>query len=134
MKTVFITTRHETDAVHTDEKNLERARYACEHTMLKGLAPVCPRLFHTDSALDDDIERAQYRTMADSLIETCDEVHQYGASVDAVMAADLATAAKLGKPVKIYNSIGVPKNEWNSVKFKDDPDYKAACKIEGRTL
>lgn len=134
MKTVFITTRHETDERHTDEENLNRAKYACEHTMLKGLAPVCPRLFYADSTLNDETERDQYRNMADALIEACNEVHQYGASVDAVMAADLATAAKLGKPVKIYNSVGIPKNEWNSVKFKDDPDYKTACKAEGRTL
>lgn len=134
MKTVFIVTRHETDGRRTDEENLNRAKYACQLAMTKGLAPVCPRLFYTDSALEDEEERTQYRSMADAMIEACDEVHQYGASVDAVMAADLETAARLGKPVKIYNSVGIPKNEWNSVKFKDDPAYKAACEAEGHTL
>ena len=36
------------------------------------------------------------------------------------MAAEIRLAQELNIPVRIYNSIGIPKEKWNGVKFADE--------------
>ena len=121
MKKAFIITRYATDNKHAEQDNLDTAKYACYHTEQAGFEPVCPRLQPSETDIT-------------AMMQPCDIVRQYGASVDAEMAAQLEIAEKLGKSVEIFNSIGIPKADWNGEKFKNDPEYQALCAEAGRPL
>ena len=69
-----------------------------------------------------------------AFLAVCDEVWQWGATVSAGMAAELDLAKELGIPIKVFNSIGVPRDQWNSVKFAGVPEYEEACRKAGKTL
>lgn len=134
MEKVFIVTRYEEDKNHSNEGNMLRARQACRYALEDGLAPVCPRLFFGDLIEEDGRRSAAYAAATEALMAACDKVRRYGASVDGRMAGELALAEKLGKPIETFNSIGIPEKDWNSVKFKDDPGYQAACAEAGKIL
>jgi hypothetical protein len=46
------------------------------------------------------------------------------------MAAELAYAKELGIPIKVYNTIGIPYEQWNSVRFADVPEAAEFLKWE----
>jgi hypothetical protein len=68
-----------------------------------------------------------------TFLEVCDEVWQWefqlgetpNPAITEGMAAELAYAKKLGKPIKVFNTIGIPYEQWNSVKFADNPEALA---------
>ena len=64
----------------------------------------------------------------------CDEVWQWGKTITEGMAAELARAKELGIPIKVYNTLGIPYEQWNSVKLANDPTYIAECRKAGREL
>ena len=65
---------------------------------------------------------------------SCDEVWQWGKTITEGMAAELARAKELGIPIKVYNTLGIPYEQWNSVKLANDPAYIAECQKAGREL
>ena len=117
MKRVFICSRYRADATHTTENNIERALYACAYATIHGYAPYAPHLY-LPRYLDDEYPSNREVGMAigREFLSVCDEVWQWGATVSEGMAAELAYANKLGIPIKVYNSIGIPRERWNDVK------------------
>jgi hypothetical protein len=64
------------------------------------------------------------------LLAMCDEVWQWGKTVTEGMAAELAYAKKLGIPIKVFNTIGIPYEQWNSVRFANVPEAQEFLKWE----
>lgn len=117
MKKVYICSRYRADDRHSVEDNIQRALYACYHAAIKGYAPYAPH-FYLPRCLDDNdtADRALSMAIGQEYLKTCDEVWQWGATVSKGMAAELALAKELGIPVKVFNSIGIPYEQWNSTK------------------
>lgn len=114
MKKVFICSRYRADDNHTVEENISRALFACTQAAMKGYAPIAPHLYLPRCLDDDDpTERATGMAAGLAFLAVCDEVWQWGATVSPGMAAELAYAAILGIPVKIFNSVGIPRERWN---------------------
>lgn len=135
MKKVFICSRYRADEKHTTEDAVARALYACTYALIKGYAPIAPHLYLT-RCLDDNnsADRALGMAAGREFLAVCDEVWQWGATVTEGMATELAYAEELGIPIKVFNSIGIPYADWNSVKFANNPDYIAACEEAGKAL
>lgn len=115
MKRVFICSRYRADETHTVEENISRALFACTHAVLKGYAPIAPHLY-LPRCLDDNCpdERELGMAAGREFLAVCDEVWQWGATISAGMAVELAYAAELGIPIRVFNSIGIPRERWNS--------------------
>ena len=111
MKKVFICSRYRANEKHTTKDAVDRALFACTQAILKGYAPYAPHLY-LPRCLDDSNPHDRLQGMA----------------------AELAYAKELGIPIKVFNSIGIPYNYWNSVKFADNSDYIKACEEAGKTL
>jgi hypothetical protein len=95
------------DENHTVSVNVKRALYACDIALSRGYAPIAPRLL-CSPYLDDHYPKAQK-----AWLSACDELWQWGASISEEMAAEIALAQNLGITVKVFNSIGIPKERWN---------------------
>lgn len=135
MKKVYICSRYRADDRHTVEDNIQRALSACNYAATKGYAPYAPHLYLPRCLDDNDpAERAVGMRIGQEFLKICDEVWLWGATVSAGMAAELALAKELGIPIKVFNSFGIPYEQWNSVKGANDPEYVAACKKAGKTL
>ncbi|GHU35468.1 hypothetical protein FACS1894105_04250 [Clostridia bacterium] len=125
MKKVFICSRYRADEMHTVEDAVSSALRACGRAIYKGYAPYAPHLYLPQCLYDDSPdERAMGMAVGQTFLEVCDEVWQWGKTVTEGMAAELAYAEKLGKPIKVFNTIGIPYEQWNSVKYADNPDYQ----------
>ena len=114
MKRVYICSRYRADANHSVAENIQRALGACGRALDKGYAPIAPHLIYP-LCLDDNVpeERAAGVETAKAWIPVCDELWQWGATVSEGMAAEIALAQELGIPVRVFNSIGIPKERWN---------------------
>lgn len=135
MKKVFICSRYRADATHTVEEAVQSALFACHFAVSKGYAPIAPHLYLPRCLDDNDpAERAAGMEAWRAFLAVCDEVWQWGKTVTEGMAAELALAAELGIPIKVYNTIGIPREQWNSEKYAGNPDYTAACEKAGAML
>lgn len=135
MKIVYICSRYRADATHTVEEATESALNACSMAIRKGYAPIAPHLYLPRCLDDNDpAERNAGMTAGQAFLAVCDEVWQWGKTVTEGMAAELALAKELGIPIKVYNTLGIPYDQWNSIKFAGDPEYTAACQKAGREL
>lgn len=135
MKKVCICSRYRADDKHTVKDNIGRALSACYHAAKKGYAPYAPHLYLPRCLDDTDpADRALGIAIGQEYLKTCDEVWQWGATVSEGMAAELALAKELGIPVKVFNSIGIPYEQWNSVRLANDPKYIEECKKAGKML
>ena len=116
MKKVFICSRYRADENHTTEDNVRRALYACGVAVNKGYAPIVPHLYLPRCLDDNDpTERALGMAAGREFLAMCDEVWQWGATISEGMAAELAYADELGIPIKVFNSIGIPREKWNDL-------------------
>lgn len=132
MKKVYICSRYRADDKHSVENNIKRALFACNYAATKGYAPYAPHLYLPRCLDDNDpAERMLSMRIGREFLETCNEVWQWGATVSEGMAAELALAKELGIPIKVFNSIGIPYEKWNSVKYGNHPEYITACKEKG---
>lgn len=113
IKKVYICSRYRADEYHTTEDNVRRALLACSTALRSGCAPFAPHLIYP-RCLDDDVptERQTGIFAGMAWLADCDEVWQWGATVSEGMAQELALAKELGIPIKIFNSIGIPKERW----------------------
>lgn len=70
-----------------------------------GYAPIAPHLY-LPRCLDDNnqADRTAGITAGQAFLAVCDEVWQWGATISEGMASELAYAAELGIPVKVFNS------------------------------
>jgi len=120
MKKVFICSRYRADARHTVEEAVSSALCACGFAIRKGCAPIAPHVY-IPKCLDDDNpeERAVGMAIGREFLKMCDEVWQWGKTVTEGMAEELAYAKELGKPIIVYNTLGIPYEQWNSVRFAD---------------
>lgn len=135
MKIVYICSRYRPDATHTVDEAVNSALFACSMAINKGCAPIAPHLYLPRCLDDNDPnDRASGLAAGRALLTVCDEVWQWGKTITEGMAAELALAKELGIPIKIYNTLGIPYEQWNSVKFADNPEYIAACKKAGCEL
>ena len=113
LKRVYICSRYRADERHTVESNIDRALYACAIAVDRGCAPIAPHLLYPQFLDDNDPEeRKQGIEAGMAWIEACDELWQWGATVSEGMAKEIARAKELGIPVKIFNSVGIPKERW----------------------
>lgn len=113
MKRVYICSRYRADEKHTVEGNIHRTLFACTIALEKGYAPLAPHLIYPNCLDDyDPQERAVGLAASQAWIPVCDELWQWGASISEGMAAEIKLAKELGIPVKVFNSIGVPKEMW----------------------
>lgn len=114
MKRVFICSRYRADEKHTVEENVQRALFACTHAVLKGYAPIAPHLYLTRCLDDNDpTERELGMIAGRAFLAACDEVWQWGATISKGMSVELAYAKELGIPIRVFNSIGIPRERWN---------------------
>ena len=114
MKIVYICSRYRADATHTVEEATESALNACSMAIRKGYAPIAPHLYLPRCLDDNDpAERNAGMTAGQAFLAVCDEVWQWGKTVTEGMAAELALAKELGIPIKVFNSIGIPRERWN---------------------
>lgn len=121
MKRVYICSRFHADENHTKEENIHKAFFACTVALEKGYAPFAPHLIYPNCLDDDDPqERSVGLAAGNAWLATCDELWQWGATISEGMAAEIRLAQELNIPVRIYNSIGIPKEKWNGVKLADD--------------
>lgn len=116
MKLVYICSRYRADATHTVEEAVDSALYACSVAISKGYAPIAPHLY-LPRCLDDNepAERAAGTAAGLAFLAVCDEVWQWGKTITEGMAAELARAKELGIPIKVYNTLGIPYEQWNSM-------------------
>ena len=114
IKKVFICSQYRANEKHTTEDNITRALYACKCAISRGYAPYAPHLYLPRCLDDNDpTERALGIEVGKAFLASCDEVWQWGATVSEGMALELDYASKLGIPIKVFNSIGIPREEWN---------------------
>ena len=100
-------------------------------TMTAEFAKAYPERFFNMGIAEQNL----YGTAAGlAFLAVCDEVWQWGKTVTEGMAAELARAKELGIPIKVYNTLGIPYEQWNSVKLANDPTYIAECRKAGREL
>ena len=118
MKRVYICSRFHPDEKHTKEENIHRALFACTIALERGYAPFAPHLIYPNCLDDDDPrERSIGIAAGNAWLAACDELWQWGATVSEGMAAEIRLAQELNIPVKVFNSIGIPREQWNGVKF-----------------
>ena len=118
MKKVYICSRYRADDRHSVEDNIKRALSACYHAAIKGYAPYAPHLYLPRCLDDNDpADRALGMEIGREFLKICDAVWQWGATVSKGMAAELALAKELGIPIKVFNSIGIPYEQWNGTKM-----------------
>jgi len=115
MKKVYICSRFRADEKHSVEDNIRRALFACTYALNHNYAPFAPHLIYP-RCLDDDVpsERKIGLAAGQAWLQTCDELWQWGATISEGMAAEIALAHELGIPVRVFNSIGIPKELWKS--------------------
>ncbi|MBQ9740672.1 MAG: DUF4406 domain-containing protein [Kiritimatiellae bacterium] len=113
MKKVYICSRFRADERHTVDENINRALFACSYALNHGYAPFAPHLIYP-RCLDDNEpdEREIGLTAGKTWLVVCDELWQWGATISEGMAAEIALANQYGIPVKVFNSIGIPKEMW----------------------
>ena len=115
MKKVFICSRYRADATHTVGDAVSRALHACGIAVSKGCAPIAPHLYLPRCLDDNDpAERAVGMAAGREFLAVCEEVWQWGETVTEGMAEEIAYAKELGIPIKMFNSLGVPREMWNS--------------------
>lgn len=121
MKTVFICSRYRADEKHTVEDNIGRALFACSTAIRKGYAPIAPQLYLPRCIDDSDpAEREKGLWAGREFLSMCNEVWQWGATVSEEMAGDLAWAEALGVHIKVFNSIGIPREHWNPAELQEE--------------
>ena len=114
VKKVYICSRYRADERHTVKDNIDRAYFACGWALDRGYAPFAPHLIYPHCLDDDDpMERQRGILAGMAWLAACDEVWQWGATVSEGMAKELALAKTLCKPIRVFNSIGIPKERWN---------------------
>lgn len=120
VRKVFICSRYRPDERHTVQDAVSSALSACGQAIHSGCIPIAPHVY-LPRCLDYNRpeERAIGIAFGRELMKLCDEVWQWGKTVTEGMAEDLAYARELGKPIQVYNTIGIPHAEWNTVKFAD---------------
>jgi len=120
MKKVFICSRYRPDERHTTQEAERNAWYACGMAIDRGFVPIAPQVYipHCLSYSEPE-DRAIGMAIGRELLKLCDEVWQWGKTVTEGMAEILTYARELGKPIQVYNTIGIPYAEWNTVKFAD---------------
>lgn len=119
MKKIYICSRYRADEKHTTQGNIDRALFACGFALSKGYAPIAPHLIYPRCLDDlDPSDRELGLRAARVWITACDELWQWGASVSDGMAQEIAIAKEAGIPIKVFNSIGIPKHLWNGEKLK----------------
>jgi hypothetical protein len=83
------------------EKNIEFARQKAQEVFQAGDIPVCPHLMFPPIAdPEDPVQDQAARDMGLRLVESCQEVHVYGAEWTAGMWAEIRHAMDLGIEVK----------------------------------
>lgn len=114
MKRVFICSRLRPDERHSLKQNIRRASLGCATAMVRGYAPIAPHLMYLHF-LDDNVpfDREAGIRAGLALLPVCDELWQWGATVSEGMAMEIALAKKLDIPIRIFNSLGIPKERWN---------------------
>ncbi|MBO6292749.1 MAG: hypothetical protein J6N51_10930 [Selenomonas sp.] len=114
MKKVYICSRYRADARHTVQENIDRAYFACGWALSHGYAPFAPHLIYPHCLDDNDPDERKLGIEAGlAFLADCDEVWQWGATVSEGMAKELAMAKTWNIPIKVFNSIGIPKDRWN---------------------
>ena len=114
MKKVFICSRYHANEKYTTEDNVRRALYACTHALMKGYAPIAPHLYLPRCLDDNDpTERELGMAAGREFLAACNEVWQWGATITEGMLSELAYAEELGIPIRVFNSIGIPRENWN---------------------
>jgi len=118
MKKVFICSRYRPDERHTVEEAVNSALLACSVAIQHGYAPYAPHLYVPNCLNDDDPgDRTKGMEIGMEFLKACDEVWRWGFTVTDGMRSELDYAEKLGKPIKVFNTIGIPYEQWNSVRF-----------------
>lgn len=134
MKRVFISARFYPDKEHSLADNIGTAKFACASALDKGYAPFAPQLLYP-LAIPTDYNEAMrvIRSAAATwlpLREDTDtirsvllagrewlpmsrEVWQWGRTITPEMDTQISLAKALGIPVRVFNSIGIPKEQWN---------------------
>lgn len=115
IKKVYICSRYRADERHTVESNIARALFACTYALRHDCAPFAPHLIYPrclDDADPDDRKTGRLAGMA--FLADCDEVWQWGATISEGMESELKMARILGVPIKVFNSIGIPQERWNT--------------------
>ncbi|GHU94379.1 hypothetical protein FACS1894208_05350 [Clostridia bacterium] len=114
MKKVFICSRYRADEKRTTEENIGRALSACAYALEWGYAPIAPHLYMPKCLDDNDPhDRALGMAAGREFLAVCDELWQWGATVSEGMAAEIAYAEELGIPIKVFNSLGIPREHWS---------------------
>ncbi len=118
VRKVFICSRYRPDDRHTVQDAVSSALFACGQAIHSGCIPIAPHVYIPRClSYNRPEERAIGMVIGRELMKMCDEVWQWGKTVTEGMAEDLAYARELGKPIHIFNTIGIPYTEWNTVKF-----------------
>ena len=131
MKRVFICSRLRPDERHTLEQNLRRASLGCITAMTKGYAPIAPHLMYIHFLNDDTPSDREAGINAGlALLRVCDELWQWGATISEGMAREIALAKKLGIPIRVFNSLGVPKEQWNREEDECNTTAKLSYPLE----
>ena len=117
MKLVFICSPYRANKKHTIEENINIALLACKYAVERGYAPIVPHLYLPRCLDDNDpIERKMGMRVGREFLAACDEVWQWGETVSEGMAEELACAKSMGKPIKTFNSLNIPRKYWYVVK------------------
>lgn len=83
------------------EKNVEFARAACRYAIRQNCTPVAVHLLYPQLLDDSDLVQRQIGIrMGLRVLEATDELWCYGDQISAGMCAEIATAKRLGIPVK----------------------------------
>ena len=96
---------------------MDSALYACSVAISKGCAPIAPHLY-LPRCLDDNepAERAAGTAAGLAFLAVCDEVWQWGKTI--THGGRACPRKELGIPIKVYNTLGIPYEQWNSVKLQ----------------
>lgn len=92
-----------TEACRKDElaANINRAKTACRILTTLGFLPMAPHLYFTQFLKDgDEKERSTGMKLGMCWLEEADELWVFGDTVSEGMAAEIAKAHELGKPVR----------------------------------
>lgn len=131
IKKIYICSRYRADRNHTVEDNVRRALFACGVALDKGYAPIAPHLIYPRCLDDNDPEERNIGIFAGlAWLADCDELWQWGASVSEGMARELALAKVLGIPIRVFNSVGIPKERWNREDLGCNMTAKSFCPSE----
>ena len=97
MKLIYVASPYAGDI----QRNTEFAKKACRHVMSEGHAFFAPHLLYPQ-LLDDNRpqEREQGIEMGITMLYRCDELWCYGECISQGMVQEIATADKLGIPIR----------------------------------